>query len=90
MLFVLLLTYLLSVLGDNSFDYTKYKIRGMFGKGKHTRHLFDKELEHIYNGVLHQSNIGKDESKFSMLCPNEKLNLHITVSMSITFLEDCQ
>jgi hypothetical protein len=61
MLFVLLLTYLLIVLGDKSFDYTKYKIRGMFGKGKHT--------------------------KFSMLCPN---NLHITVYMSITFLEDCQ
>jgi hypothetical protein len=49
--------------------------------------LFDKELEHIYNGVLQQAKIGKDESKFSMLCPN---NLHISLSMSITFLEDCQ
>ena len=92
MLFVLLLTYLLSVLGDKSFDYTKYKIRRMLEKEKHNpiHYLFDKELEHIYNGVLHQSKIGKEESKFSMLCPNEKLNLHITLSMSITFLEDCK
>ena len=88
MLFVLLLTYLLSVLGDKSFVYTKHKIRGMFGK--HRRHLFEKELEHIYNGVLHQSNIAKDESKFSMLCHNKKLNVDITISMSITFLEDCK
>jgi uncharacterized protein YehS (DUF1456 family) len=92
MLFVLLLTYLLSVLGDNSFVYTKHKIRRMLEKEKHNpiHYLFDKELEHIYNGVLQQAKIGKDESKFSMLCPNEKLNLHITLSMSITFLEDCQ
>jgi hypothetical protein len=80
MLFVLFLTYLLSVFGDNNAVYTKYQLRGMFEKEKHKiRQLFiDKEYENIYNGVLHQAKIGNTELQFTILCPNpEKHKLHI-------------
>lgn len=49
MLFVLLLTYLLSVLGDTNAVYTKYQLRGMFEKEKNKirQQFIDKEYENI-------------------------------------------
>jgi len=81
MLFVLLLTYLLSVFGDNNAVYTKYQLRGMFEKEKHKirQQFIDKEYENIYNGVLHQAKIGNTELQFTILCDvnQEKHKLHI-------------
>lgn len=82
MLFVLLLTYLLSVLGDTNAVYTKYQLRGMFEKEKHKirQQFIDKEYENIYNGVLHQAKIGNTELQFTILCDvdnQEKHKLHI-------------
>ena len=81
MFFVLLLTYLLSVFGDNNAVYTKYQLRGMFEKEKHKlrQYFIDKEYENIYNGVLHQAKIGNTELQFTILCDvnQEKHKLHI-------------
>ena len=82
MLFVLFLTYLLSVFGDNNAVYTKYQLRGMFEKEKHKirQQFIDKEYENIYNGVLHQAKIGNTELQFTILCDvdnPEKHKLHI-------------
>jgi len=81
MLFVLLLTYLLSVLGDNNAVYTKYQLRGMFEKEKNKliQYFIVKEYENIYNGVLHQAKIGNTELQFTILCDvnQEKHKLHI-------------
>jgi hypothetical protein len=82
MLFVLLLTYLLSVFGDNNAVYTKYQLRGMFEKEKNKliQYFIVKEYENIYNGVLDQAKIGKTELQFTILCDvnnQEKHKLHI-------------
>jgi hypothetical protein len=82
MLFVLFLTYLLSVFGDNNAVYTKYQLRGMFEKEKNKicQQFIDKEYENIYNGVLHQAKIGNTELQFTILCHvnnPEKHKLHI-------------
>ena len=82
MFFVLLLTYLLSVFGDNNAVYTKYQLRGMFEKEKHKlrQYFIDKEYENIYNGVLHQAKVGNTELQFTILCDvnnQEKHKLHI-------------
>lgn len=82
MLFVLFLTYLLSVFGDNNAVYTKYQLRGMFEKEKHKlrQQFIDKEYENIYNGVLHQAKVGNTELQFTILCNvnnQEKHKLHI-------------
>lgn len=82
MFFVLLLTYLLSVFGDNNAVYTKYQLRGMFEKEKNKliQYFIVKEYENIYNGVLHQAKIGNTELQFTILCDvdnQEKHKLHI-------------
>ena len=45
MLFVLLLTYLLSVLGDTNAVYTKYQLRGMFEKEKNAMYELFKNIK---------------------------------------------
>ena len=82
MLFVLFLTYLLSVFGDNNAVYTKYQLRGMFEKEKYKlrQYFIDNEYENIYNGALHQAKIGNTELQFTILCDvnnTEKHKLHI-------------
>ena len=87
MLFVLFLTYLLSVFGDNNAVYTKYQLRGMFEKEKYKlrQYFIDNEYENIYNGALHQAKIGNTELQFTILCDVNNTEKHKLQIKSVLF-----
>ena len=77
MIVILILTYLLTVLGDKRQVYTTYQLRGMFEKEKNKafQYITEIEYEHIYNGVLQQAMIGKTDLQFTILCRFD-INIH--------------